>query len=58
MDISDEGALLDPEPHVPTQAASLEEVEKAIREHSAWEQRQNFRKNSVFNDVTPKDYYI
>jgi hypothetical protein len=58
IDISDEGALLDPEPYVPTQAASLEEVENKIKEHKAWEERQKFRNNSVNCVRSPKDYYI
>jgi len=39
VDISDEGALYDPEPYVPVAAASQEMVDKAIEEHKKWEER-------------------
>ena len=51
VDISDEGALLDPEPYVPVAACSQEDMEKAIKAHREWEERNsgNFRVN---------DYYV
>lgn len=38
-DISEEP--WDPEPWIPTQGASQEMIDKAMREHKEWEERQN-----------------
>lgn len=54
IDISDEGALLDPEPYVPTQAASEEMIQKALADHRAWEARQEIRNKSFGNDYYAK----
>lgn len=40
VDISDEGALYDPEPYVPVAAASQEAQFEAMRKHDEWVKRQ------------------
>jgi len=43
----------DPEPYVPTQACSQEEMERALKAHREWEERQKYR-----NNFTVNDYYV
>lgn len=43
----------DPEPYVPTQACSQEDMERALKAHREWEERQNYRNNFKVND-----YYV
>lgn len=46
VDISDEGALRDPEPYVPVAACSNEAMAEAIKAHREWEER-NLNKFSI-----------
>lgn len=43
----------DPEPYVPTQACSQEDMERALKAHREWEERQKYR-----NNFTVNDYYV
>lgn len=58
IDISDEGAQLDPEPYIPTQAASEEMIQKALADHRKWEERKKCRNNSLQWPKITASYYI
>ena len=44
----------DPEPYVPTQACSMEDMLRAQKLHDEWEERQKYRNNFTVNNYLVK----
>lgn len=44
----------DPEPYVPTQACSMEDMLRAQKLHREWEERQKYRNNFIATDYIVK----